>query len=314
MRPTTRFSAFGALAALAFATSCDSFLDPSPSDVITPENFYKTSSDAIAATNAVYESTKWSYWLGFWYISDIATDDIIAGPRFGADGHRMSDYIFDSGDWPMGDMWGSAYWNINRANTVLDRVAAITMDPALRDRLLNEARFLRANSYFNLVRSFGDVPLLEHEVKSLDGLRVSRAPAADVYALIVSDLQQAMAGLPASYSSSDVGRVTSGAAQAMLAKVYLTRQDWANAAQTAGQLIATGRDSLLPNWKDCFKISTEIVNKESIFEINYDGLLDPRAIARAHLRRIRHPWSGRDIHQVGVRRCTRRHGEVERSG
>src|SRR5947199_2218509 len=277
MRRTNRLSLLGALAALLFATSCDGFLDPDPSDVITPENFYKTSSDAIAATNAVYESTKWSYWLGFWYISDIATDDIIAGPRFGADGHRMSDYIFDSGDWPMGDMWGSAYWNINRANTVLDRVPAITMDPALRDRLLNEARFLRANSYFNLVRSFGDVPLLEHEVKSLDGLRVSRAPAADVYALIVSDLQQAAAGLPASYSGSDIGRVTSGAAQAMLAKVYLTRQDSANSAQTAGQLIASGRYTLLPNWRDCFKISTEIINSESIFEINYDGLLDPGA-------------------------------------
>jgi len=70
------------------------------------------------------------------------------------------------------------------------------------------------------------VPLLEHEVKSLDGLRVSRAAAADVYALIVSDLQQAAAGLPPSYTGSDIGRVTSGAAQAMLAKVYLTRQDW----------------------------------------------------------------------------------------
>ena len=277
MRRTRRFSWLGALAVSAFATSCDSFLDPSPSDLLTPENFYHTSSDAVAATNAVYESTKWSYWLGFWYISDIATDDIIAGPRFGADGHRMSDYIFDSGDWPMGDMWGSAYWNINRANTVLDRVPAITMDPALRDRLLNEARFLRANSYFNLVRSFGDVPLLEHEVKSLDGLRVSRAPAADVYALILSDLQQAAAGLPASYTGSDIGRVTSGAARAMLAKVYLTRQDWANAAQTAGQLIATNRYTLLPNWRDCFKISTEIINSESIFEINYDGLLDPGA-------------------------------------
>src|SRR5213593_1862752 len=172
---------------------------------------------------------------------------------------------------------GQRVLNINRANTVLDRVPAITMDPTLRDRLLNEARFLRANSYFNLVRSFGDVPLLEHEVKSLDGLRVSRAPAADVYALIVSDLQQAAAGLPASYTGSDIGRVTSGAARAMLAKVYLTRQDWANAAQTAGQLIATNRYTLLPNWKDCFKIATEIINSESIFEINYDGLLDPGA-------------------------------------
>jgi hypothetical protein len=277
MRPTTRFSAFGALAALAFATSCDSFLDPSPSDVLTPENFYKTSSDAVAATNAVYEWTKWSYWLGFWYISDIATDDIFAGPRFGSDGHRMADYIFDSGEWPMGDMWGSAYGIINRANTVLDRVPPITMDPTLRDRLLNETRFLRANAYFNLVRSFGDVPLVEHEVKSLDGLRVSRAPAADVYALIMNDLQQAAAGLPASYSGSDIGRVTSGAARAMLAKVYLTRQDWANAAQTAGQLIATGRYTLLANWKDCFKIATKVTNSESIFEINYDGLLDPGA-------------------------------------
>src|SRR2546426_9691828 len=89
MRRTKQFSGLGVLAALAFATSCESFLDPSPSDVLTPENFYRTSADAVAATNAVYESTKWSYWLGFWYISDIATDDIMAGPRFGSGGHRV---------------------------------------------------------------------------------------------------------------------------------------------------------------------------------------------------------------------------------
>src|SRR2546422_1345249 len=277
MRRTKRISGLGVLAALVLVTSCESFLDPSPADVLTPENFYRTLSDAVAATNAVYESTKWSYWLGFWYISDIATDDIFAGPRFGSDGHRMADYIFDSTEWPMGDMWGSAYWIINRANAVLDRVPGITMDPTLRDRLLNETRFLRANAYFNLVRSFGDVPLLEHEVKSLDGLRVSRATAAEVYALIVSDLQQAVAGLPPSYTGSDIGRVTSGAAQAMLAKVYLTRQDWANAAQTAGQMIAANRDTLLPNWRDCFKIPTEIINIGSIFEGQYERLLHPRA-------------------------------------
>src|ERR1043166_3081319 len=195
MGRTKRLSLLGALASLAFATACDSFLDPSPSDVITPENFYKTSSDAVAAVNSVFQGTKWFYWLGFWYISDIATDDIFAAPRFGADGHRMSDYIFNATEWPMGDMWGSAYWIINRANAVLDRVPGITMDPTLRARLLNEARFHRANAYFNLVRSFGDVPLLEHEVKSLDALGVSRAPAADVYALIVSDLQRAKVSL-----------------------------------------------------------------------------------------------------------------------
>lgn len=275
MRRTNRLSLLGALTAITFATACSSFLDPSPSDVITPENFYKTSSDAVAAVNAVYSTTKWSYWLGFWYISDIATDDIFAAPRFGSDGHRMSDYVFNATEWPMGSMWGGSYGIINWANTVLDRVPGIEMDAALRDRLVNEARFLRALAYFNLVRCFGDVPLLEHEVKSLDGLRVSRAPLADVYALIVSDLQQAAAGLPASYSGADLGRATSGAAQALLAKVYLTRGDWTNAAQTAGQVIASGRYVLLPKWKDIFKIATKLSNSESIFEIDYDGLLDP---------------------------------------
>jgi len=275
MRRTKLLSVLGLLAALGFATSCDSFLDPAPSDVLTPENFYKTSADAVAAVNGVYEQVKWSYWLGFWYISDIATDDIIAAPRFGSDGHRMSNYIFTSTEWPMGDVWGSAYRIINRANAVLDRVPAITMDPVLRTRLLGEARFLRALAYFNLVRCFGDVPLLEHEVKSLNGLKVSRTPLVQVYTLIESDLQEAITALPPSYSGAEIGRATSGAARALLAKVYLTRQDWTNAARVAGQVMTSGRDSLLTNYKDIFKIATEITNSESIFEINYDGLLDP---------------------------------------
>src|SRR5438445_3961751 len=275
MRRTSTLMVLGGLAGLMSATACDSFLDPNPTDVLAPENFYQTSSDAVAAVNGVYEQVKWSYWLGSCDISDVDTDDSLAAPRFGADRHRMSAYIFNAIEWPMGDMWGGAYRIINRANAVLDRVPGITMDPALRDRLLNEARFLRALAYFNLVRCFGDVPLLEHEVTSLSGLKVSRTPVAQLYALIVADLQQAAAGLPVSYGGADVGRVTSGAARALLAKVYLTQRDWTNAAQAAGQVMMSGRDTLLANYKDIFKIATEITNRESIFEINYDGLLDP---------------------------------------
>src|SRR5213592_3231650 len=89
MQRTKLLSMLGGLTALALAASCDSFLDPSPSDVLAPETFYKTSSDAVAAVNGVYEQVKWSYWLAFWYVSDVATDDILVGPRFGSDGHRM---------------------------------------------------------------------------------------------------------------------------------------------------------------------------------------------------------------------------------
>jgi starch-binding outer membrane protein, SusD/RagB family len=251
MRRTKLFSLLGGLAALAFAPSCDRFLDPNPSDVLAPESFYKTSADAVAAVNGIYAQAKGPYSLAFWYLSDVATDDIIAAPRFGADGHRMSNYTFDATEWPLAEygVWGGFYGLINQANAVLDRVPAITMDVSLRTRLLGEAHFLRALTYFNLVRFFGDVPLLDHEVKSVKGLAVSRTPVADVYALIVSDLRGAAAALPASYTGANVGRATRGAALALLTKVYLTRQDWTNAAQTAGE----------------------------IFEINYDGVLDPGA-------------------------------------
>jgi hypothetical protein len=94
---------------------------------------------------------------------------------------------------------------------------------------------------------------------------------------MVSDLQEADTTLPASYSGDDIGRVTSGAAQALLAKVYLTQQDWTKAAQFAGQVIDSGRYTLLPNYKDIFKIATKITNSESIFEVNYNGVLDPGA-------------------------------------
>src|SRR2546427_6196592 len=116
MRRTKRISGLGVLAALVLVTSCESFLDPSPSDVLTPENFYRTSADAVAATNAVYESTKWSYWLGFWYISDIATDDIMAGPRVGSGGDPVRGYIFKFPPKPTGGMWGGADWDNKPAN------------------------------------------------------------------------------------------------------------------------------------------------------------------------------------------------------
>src|SRR2546426_8342101 len=118
MRRTKQFSGLGVLAALAFATSCESFLDPSPSDVLTPENFYRTSADAVAATNAVYESTKWSYWLGFWYISDIATDDIMAGPRVGSDGHRVRGHIFHFPQRALGGNLGDAGLENKPAHTL----------------------------------------------------------------------------------------------------------------------------------------------------------------------------------------------------
>jgi len=274
-RPLRTLAIAACLTTAAVVISCNSFIDPKPTDILAPENFYKSGTDAVAGVNAIYEQNRWGHWLSYWYMSDIASDDIIASPNFGSDGHRMAEYTFDPSEGTLAGPWTDFYRTINRANAVLDRVPAITMDSALKTRVLGEAHYLRALAYFELVRFYGDVPLIQHEVKSLTGLDVSRAPQAQVYALIVSDLQTAVTSLPASYTGEDVGRATSGAAKTLLGKVYLQQKNYASAAQTLGEIIASGQYHLNPVWKDNFAIAQEITNPESIFEVNYDADLNP---------------------------------------
>jgi hypothetical protein len=127
------------------------------------------------------------FWI--WYESDVASDDIFATANYGPDGHQLASYTFDPTLWSINDLWTNAYITINKANIVLDRVPPIVMDVTQRNRVLGEAHYLRALAYFQLVRMFGDVPLMEHEAKSIADAKIARTPAAQVYALIVGHLQ-----------------------------------------------------------------------------------------------------------------------------
>ena len=262
-----RKTALVGLTALSLA-GCSKFLEPNPTDVLAPENFYQSRADAISAVNSVYAQTIWTYFW-YWYESDVASDDVLATANYGPDGHQLASYTFDPTLWSINDLWSNAYITINRANIVLDRVPPIAMDVTERNRVLGEAHYLRALMYFELVRMFGDVPLIEHEAKSVADAQIPRTPAATVYALIVSDLQTAIADLPPSYSGSDLGRATSGAATSLLAKAYLSQKDYNNAAKFAGQVMSSGRYSLNARWLDNFAIAQEFTNPESIYEVNY---------------------------------------------
>jgi len=282
----TAAAALGALLLALPACKDDTFLSEVPEDFIGPENFYRNASDATAAVNGVYASFNAPQGYGvddymgrnFYMLAEYPGEALTS--RFGATHDRGGIDAFNiTVEHPyLATVWGAAYSAIGSANSVITNVPKITdMDAALRDRIVGEARFLRAIHYFNLVRLFGDVPLRLEEVRTLDNLELPRSPASDVYKAIIEDLQFAAAHLPATYdgiSGANTGRATSGAAHALLAKVNLQyaavhgggTPSWQAAADEARQVISSGRYQLLSDFSRVFALDNEN-NAEIIFSI-----------------------------------------------
>jgi hypothetical protein len=264
----------------------DDGLTEVPYSFVAPENFYRNADDALAALAGAYaafqadvdalgiDDTEY-YGRHFWMLTDYPTE--VMTVRLGATNERTEPDIFrvhPAHNYIIG-VWQSAFHAVNRANAVIDNVPGITaMDAGLRDRIVAEARFLRAFHYFNLVQLFGDVPLYLEETSSLDDIRRPRSPQSEVYAAIVVDLEAAAGVLPAVYTGRDVGRVTSGAARALLAKVHLQQASvagggqasYAKAEQAARAVVASNRYQLLGSYANVFAQTNEN-NAEVIFDI-----------------------------------------------
>jgi hypothetical protein len=164
--------------------------------------------------------------------------------------------------------WEFLYQSINTANTVISRAPNVNLTDAVRAQKVAEARFLRALFYFDLVRMYGNIPLLLEETVN-PTTEATRDTTTKVYDAIIADLQFAETNLPA--TQSQYGRATKGAARHILALVYLTRAapgDMALAAAKAKAVIADPQYGLLPNWKDLWDITNE-KNKEVVFAVQY---------------------------------------------
>lgn len=168
--------------------------------------------------------------------------------------------------WLLNDYWGDHYKLIGLANNVIDDIDSIgaTDMPTLVNRA--EAKFMRAYAYFNLVRSFGEVPLINFKVATAAEANIPKSTVAQIYAQIDADLQEAATTLPVSWESQFIGRLTKGAANALRAKTYLYRQNWGAALAAAKEVINSGRYSLHPNYSMIFREEGEN-SSESIFEI-----------------------------------------------
>lgn len=213
-------------AALLVATGCEKDLDQTPISSGSVPTFYQSADDFTQAMNAAYSSLR-DYPDRQLTMSETRSDNIYGvstqGIRTWEPINNFSTTI-TSNEYPAGT-WTSDYTGIYRCNILLDQMAAngSVLTPALRTRYEGEAKFLRALFYFDLVRYFGKVPVIDHVLEPKDATKIDRAPVADVYKLITDDLTTAITNLPASYATADVGRATSWAAKGMLARVYLTK-------------------------------------------------------------------------------------------
>ncbi|UOG77095.1 RagB/SusD family nutrient uptake outer membrane protein [Hymenobacter tibetensis] len=267
--------------AMLSLSSCEKFLEEKPYDFIAAENFYKSEGDAVAGLNGVFNALLPQTYFGRtgWQITELPADLIRVGSSTD-ERAQLSRFTYTSTNTEINSWWTNTYRMINRANDVIEKVPSVNMDEARRNNIEGNARFLRAMGYFDLVRCFGDVPLVLATVKGpSDDIRPPRAPLSQVYEQIITDLQFAEANcFPENQiAAGEKGRVSSGAATALLAKVYLTRAtssaaqgtDNQSALSACNRVIASNTYRLLPVYGDVFDPDKEN-GPEHIFSIQFD--------------------------------------------
>lgn len=262
-------------------SSCEKTINKDPLAQISTANAYVTAADAKDAVTAAYTQLTANNWCCsyiqngymYWVLGNVSTDDADKGGESGSDqlyAKQIALFNIPTDNDAVRFAWSSQYIGVHRANLVLDNVPNIDMDQTLRDRYLAEAKFLRAYYYFNLVRTFGDVPLILSA--TLKEYNLSRTPKAEVYAQIIKDLEEASAVLPEKkdYAAEDDGRATKGAAESYLGKVYLYMHNFPKAEEWFGKVVNSGQYSLDPNYLNVFMRAGETDN-EQIFKANFDN-------------------------------------------
>ncbi len=253
-------------------------LEVTPDSFVTEENYFITQDDAVASVTAVYASLSLDpgeqslFGRNLYFLTDMGSDYAAAGvsatnPQVRA----MSALTHDATTDRVQVAWRQIYAGINRANVSIDNIPKVSGNEVIKTRLINEAKFIRGLLYFQAVRLWGGVPIVLHEATSIElgGLKTNRATVEEVYTQIVKDLTDAEA-LPAVYTAADAGRATSGAAKAILAKVYLTRKDWPNAISKSREVINGGYGyALFEEFQDIFT-KTKKNGKEHIFSVQFE--------------------------------------------
>ena len=270
-----------------FFLSCEKDLDVDPRDAVSEDDFLSNPDKAVQLINGVYNKmldydiNSFS-WIG---ITSITSDDADKGSSSGDNGtdkKKLDDLTFDASDVSFEDVWKGRYAGIYRANNAIYYLDQIDIEEGFKNRLVGEAKFLRAMWYFDLVRCFGGVPLVLgnidlNDTETIINVVFQRKTKQEVYAQIEADLLDAIAVLPqkSEYPANDMGRATRGAAQALLAKAYLYQERWDEAFAMSGEVISSGQYDLLEDYAQVWREVGEN-GAESIFEVQATASLGIR--------------------------------------
>ncbi|MFD2528820.1 RagB/SusD family nutrient uptake outer membrane protein [Polaribacter marinaquae] len=263
-----KYLAFFLFSSILITSCSDDFVDVE-STAENSEDYFNTEEDYQNALIGAYDMLQSSYLNVL--LGEIASDNTLAGGESATDVvaiQEIDDMIHTSENQQLRDIWGWMFAGVNRANYILEFKDKI--DFSGKEEVIAQARFLRAYYYFELVKWFGDVPLVvDQRILFGDQFNVDRTPKAEVYAQIEQDLIFAANNLP--YVQSETGRVTKGAAEALLGKAYLYQNKFTEAADVLDNLILNGPHSLVTDaatFMDLFENDNEN-SVESVFEVQY---------------------------------------------
>src|SRR5215217_1434831 len=278
-----------ALSTALFMASCKKDFLNVPPQAQQPETaFWETAEDAGKAVNAIY--AKLRSWDNVAFnaiaIESTGSDEADKGstPTDATFFNLFDTFTVTSTQGSLQGFWNGQYQNIKLANQAIDSIPSITMDENLKSRYIAEAKFIRAYSYFRLVRAYGRVPLRLHEPKDASEYNLPQSEKAEIYAQIEKDLTEAAAVLPPSYDAADKGRATKGAALGMHAKVAMYQQKWDQVLSLTNQVMGLGYD-LFPNFEKGFRTENEN-NIESVFEIQSELLLGNAAASNSQYSQV----------------------------
>lgn len=250
--------------------SCQDFLELEPQGQIDINNLAKSQDGLVTLINGSYEPLIVIYNNPMDAVINLASDDVFA-VRADAQAEDLLD-VAPGGS--AGAIWNQSYRGIFRANEILENLEVVDLEnDNAEDIIKGQALFLRGFYYFNLVRIFGAVPLFTNSPDTPKEAQIARTDVQTVYNQIIKDLSDAAVLLPANYTGSfgqEKGRATKGAALTGLSKVYLTLDNWQEAAATAKEVMDLYVYNLHPSYMDNFQGKNEN-GIESIFEIQYSA-------------------------------------------